>query len=141
MRPLSQLRAADRAAMAERVRQIADAHGFIAEIAPACLDLRGLNVCIRARRGLNCSMTFTAKAVGRGGWGFLGHWHMDIRATATLCLSFGADCNGSVNPYHRCKATTHGGDDFEVFVGILDRALEAVANDSAFADEAEEIAA
>lgn len=136
-KPLSQTRAADRAVMAERVRQLAESHGFTATIGPAPLDPKGLSVVIEATRGLRCSMTFTSKAAGPRGWGFLGHWHVDPNSPACLSLAFGVACGGSVNPYHQAKATTHGGDDFDTYLQRLGTALAAVQSGACWDPEKE----
>lgn len=130
---LNQNRAKDRMTMATRLREIAEKHGFTAEIEER-REQREVHVVIRTKRGLSMSTHLEA---GPCSDFFLGHWFMDTDSDAKLAMSFGADCNGSVNPYHQRKATTDGGgaDDFEVFAGIVDRCLEAIRSDVVFEEK------
>lgn len=131
---LTQTRAADRATMAARVRALAESHGFTAEVKPASWNpSEELCVAITTKRGLILSMDFNRRAT----WGFLGHWHIATDSDARLKLSF-----GNVNPHHQSKATLYGGDDFEAFMGELDRKLRQVATEDVFdaEREADEIA-
>lgn len=117
--------------MAARLAEIATRHGFTADIHPASWDPgEELLVKIATKRGLTLSTSFHRRAT----WGFLGHWHIGTDSDARLAVSF-----GNVNTSHQCKATLHGGDDFEAFATEVDRKLRQIAETDVF-DAAKEAA-
>lgn len=121
---LTQTRAKDRATMAARLGEIAERHGFAADVHPASWDpSEELLVAITTKRGLILSTDFNRRST----WEFLGHWHMETDSDACLKLAF-----GNVNPHHQRKATLHGGDDFEAFAAEVDRMLRKVATEDVF---------
>lgn len=130
MTKLSQNRAKDRMIMATRLRELAERFGFTAEIDNRT-DAREVYVKIKTARGLNMSTHLEAGACA--GF-FMGHWFMDTGVDTRLCMSFAADCGGSVNEFHQRKATTSAPDDFEEFIGIVERCLEAIKDDAVFED-------
>ena len=122
---LSQGRAADREQMVTRMAEIAARHGATITHGAAPLDPRGLSVRIGTERAY-VAMTFTAKAEGRGGWGYLGHW---VCMPPKLFKPAFQGSYSSPRPHH--KATAHA-ETFEDFAAVIDHALGQVVNGDAF---------
>lgn len=72
----------------------------------------------------SCNITFDgASHVGA----FLGHWYHDGTGNETLPDSFGSAIQGSVNQFHRRKATTCESH-FPLFLLSIERGLQALAS-------------
>lgn len=110
-----------RKSLAKQVEALAAKHGATVTrrenyLAKRCV---GLTLAIGPYR---CMMDF------RGGSyvdAFLGHWHNETGSSATYPADFAASIRGSVNPYHRQKATTCS-DTFEGFLASIESGLESL---------------
>lgn len=134
MTALSQRRAADRAAMADRMEEIGRKHGAEVERRPGWLNDREILMHLRLP-GAYVMFSFEPEAEGPGGWGFLGHWVCE--RGNRFRTAFNWDCQGSrSSPHPHHKATTYA-DDFDDFARVIDRALAVVASGGAFVEQQE----
>lgn len=120
---LTVLRKADREKMAEKIIALAEKHG--ATVAEQLDHDREILICLETRRGLCVSFDFDGNSAQPDV--FFLHWHMRPDSDARLKLDFA----GSVNKYHRRKATDILGS-FEAMCSTLLTRLWAIAADSAF---------
>lgn len=114
-------RAADRKAAADRVEALA--------------RKMGVEVIERTERGREIRLSMTGWGVSvatefdaESTWDFLAHWYGSERPLAD---KFGVYVGGSVNTFHRRKATTHAADLFSL-LAFLEGGWAALASGKAF---------
>lgn len=128
---LKPTRKADRKEMA---RQLADLgpHTLTAEGSDQFYD-RCFRIVIHAEHGLNASISVDGDSRNCRNEAYVINWYMDSKATGRLSSLFEARM-GSVNRYHRAKATTvvYG---FNNVIDVMETGLAMCADRSAFESE------